>query len=93
MRKVAYWKINFGLRHLVLIMDRYADTGFAVMYGGKCKGCSLPSQFPFVSPTFLVLSPIPGSDVAESATLTSLLSSHSANKSTRLKPFIDICYL
>ena len=92
-RKVTYWEINFGLKHLVPIMDTYADTWFALMYGDKCEGGSLPLQFPFVSPTFLVLSPIPGADVAESATLTSLLSSRSANKSTRLKHFIDMCYL
>jgi len=90
---LAYWKINFGLRHLVPIMDRYADTWFALMYGGKCEGGSLPLQFPFVSHIFLVLLPIPGAHFAKSATLTLLLSSRFTNKSTRLKPCIDMCYL
>jgi len=71
-RKLAYWKLNVGLRHLVPIMDRYADTWFALMYGGKFEGGSLPLQFPFVSLTFLVISPIPGADVAGSASSTSL---------------------
>ena len=90
---VAYWKINFGLRHLVPITDRYADTWFALMYGGKCEGGSLPLQFPFVSQTFLVLSPIQGANVAKSATLTSLLNSRFTTKSTRLKPCIDVLFI
>jgi hypothetical protein len=53
----------------------------------------VPLQFPFVSHTFLVLSPISGAKVAKSATLTSLLSSRFTNRSTRLKPHIDMCYL